>query len=60
LTDGATGTSAAFTGAANASISVTLATPTASVRGGVLQQSSSGITDVAGLVTALIAAGVLS
>ncbi|NTI80452.1 hypothetical protein [Rhizobium rhizogenes] len=60
LTDGATGTSAAFTGAANASISVALATPTASLRGGVLQQSSSGITDVAGLVTALIAAGVLS
>lgn len=35
-------------------------TPTTTIRGGVLQQPSAGITDVEGLVTALIAAGVLS
>ena len=54
LTGGATGTSAAFTGAANASIPVTLATPTASVRGGVLQgaaQADSVAADAAELVT---------
>lgn len=38
LTGGATGASAAFNGSANATISVTLATPTATVRGGVLGQ----------------------
>lgn len=37
LTGAATGSSAAFNGAANASIAVTLATPTTTVRGGVLQ-----------------------
>lgn len=54
LTGGATGTSAAFNGTANASIAVTLATPTSTVRGGVLQasaQADSTATDVAGLVT---------
>lgn len=35
-------------------------TPTATIRGGVLQQPSEGITTVEDLVTALIAAGVLS
>ena len=44
LTGGATGTSGAFTGAANASIPVTLATPTTTVRGGVL--SSAAIADI--------------
>lgn len=54
LTGGATGTSAAFNGSANASIAVTLATPTSTVRGGVLQGAAiadSTATDVAGLVT---------
>lgn len=49
LTGGATGTSAAFTGAANASIPVTLATPTETVRGGVLAQPA--IADSAGAPT---------
>jgi hypothetical protein len=40
LTGGATGTSAAFNGSANVSIAVTLATPTTTVRGGVLQQAA--------------------
>lgn len=40
VTGGATGTSTAFTGAANASIPVTLATPTTTVRGGVLSSAS--------------------
>lgn len=56
LTGGATGTSGAFTGAANASIPVTLATPTTTVRGGVIQaaaQANSTATDVAGVVTDL-------
>lgn len=39
LTGGATGTSSSFTGAANATTVVTLATPTASLRGGVLAQT---------------------
>lgn len=35
-------------------------TPTTTIRGGVLQQPSAGITTVEQLVTALVAAGVLS
>jgi len=56
LSGGATGTSAAFNGSANATIPVTLAVPTSTVRGGVLQapaQADSTATDVAGLVTDL-------
>lgn len=68
LTGGATGTTAApFTGAANASIAVTLATPTASVRGGVLQQAAiADLTaaptqqDFNALLAALRAASVIS
>lgn len=67
LTGGATGTSAAFTGAANASIPVALATPTGAVRGGILQQAA--IADLTAaptqadfntLLTALRAAGVIA
>lgn len=53
LSGGATGTSAAFNGSANATIAVTLAVPTATVRGGVLQQTTqanSAAADVAALV----------
>lgn len=68
LSGGATGTSAVFTGAANATIPVTLATPTATVRGGILQQPA--IADVSGrpldesdynaLLAALRTAGLLA
>lgn len=62
LTGGATGTSAAFNGTANASIPVTLSTPTATVRGGVLQEAhidpATGTTT--DIINALIAAGVLA
>lgn len=52
LTGGATGTSAAFTGAGNATIAVTLATPTATVRGGVLRGAAvADATDEATVVT---------
>lgn len=67
LTGGATGTSAAFTGASNATIPVTLSTPTASVRGGVLQQTAiADLTaaptqaDFNGLLAKLKAAGILA
>lgn len=54
LTGGATGTSGAFTGAANASIPVVLATPGASLRGGVLQGAAvANATDEASAVTQL-------
>lgn len=45
LAGGATGTSAAFNGSANATIAVTLATPTAVIKGGVLLQPA--IADIA-------------
>lgn len=67
LSGGATGTSPAFNGSANATIPVTLAAPTLTVRGGVLQQAA--IADVAAAPTqaefnsvlaALRAAGLLA
>lgn len=67
LTGGATGVSAAFDGSANLSFAVTLATPTTTVRGGVLQQANiEDVGEVAvepthinAILTALRAAGII-
>lgn len=59
LSGGATGT-IGFNGAANVTIPAVLATPTSSVRGGVLAQATGTAATVADLIVLLKAAGVLT